>query len=305
MRGAAGPAPAGVRMEARGVREAPERGNLVGGRSTASDRLLLARPGRLLGSDPRTGAEGTSLETSPGAFEAAPPTEAIELDRLGGDLLRRRWRSVIGRHPPKTLSSALMVRILTWREQVLVVSATAEAAFAVAKGLVLFGPRSGSKTRYFSIPEELPPGPLQRLLRSRVIEVSSLRPGANIAIQGAVSGSAERWRELLDTRAETLATFADGTPAFIGNGNFFYLACWPDSGALAGVMRLICRKAGLSTIELPEGVRLRRRGDLIFAFNYGETSWPAPFGAEPLIGGASVAPRSFSVWRTSRTGRDQ
>src|SRR5271166_7199192 len=43
----------------------------------------------------------------------------IELDRLGGDLLRRRWRSVIGRYPPKTLSSALMVRILTWREQVL------------------------------------------------------------------------------------------------------------------------------------------------------------------------------------------
>ena len=118
-RGVAGPAPAGVHMEARGVREAPERWNLVGGRSTASDRLLLARPGRLLGSDPRTGAEGTSLETSPGAFEAAPPTEAIELDRLGGDLLRRRWRSVIGRHPPKTLSSALMVRILTWREQVL------------------------------------------------------------------------------------------------------------------------------------------------------------------------------------------
>jgi len=73
----------------------------------------------LLGSDPRTGAEGTSLETSPGAFEAAPPTKTNELDHLDGDLLRRRWRSVIGRHPPKTLSPALMVRILTWREQVL------------------------------------------------------------------------------------------------------------------------------------------------------------------------------------------
>ncbi len=118
-RGVAGPAPAGVRMEARGVREAPERGNLVGGRSIASDRLPLARRGHLLGSNPRTGAEGTSLETSPGAFEAAPPTETIELDRLDGDLLRRRWRSVIGRHPPKTLSPALMVRILTWREQIL------------------------------------------------------------------------------------------------------------------------------------------------------------------------------------------
>ena len=59
------------------------------------------------------------METSPGAFEVAPPPETIELDCLDGDLLRRRWRSLIGRHPPKSLSPALMIRILTWREQVL------------------------------------------------------------------------------------------------------------------------------------------------------------------------------------------
>jgi hypothetical protein len=35
-----------------------------------------------------------------------------------GDLLRRCWRSVLGCHPPKTLSPPLMARILTWREQV-------------------------------------------------------------------------------------------------------------------------------------------------------------------------------------------
>ena len=101
-----------------------------------------------------------------------------------------------------------------------IVSASAEAAFAAAKGLVVFGPRSGSKTRHFSIPEELPPGPLQRLLRSRVIEVSSLRPGAKIEIQGAISGYAERWRELVETSAETLATFADNSPALVGNDNY-------------------------------------------------------------------------------------
>ena len=186
-----------------------------------------------------------------------------------------------------------------------IVSASAEAAFVAAKGLVVFGPRSGSKTRHFSIPEELPPGPLQRLLQSRVIEVSSLRPGAKIEIQGAISGNAERWRELVETSAETLATFADNSPALVGKDNYFYLACWPDAGALHMLMGLLCRKAGLSTIELPEGVRLRRRGDLIFAFNYAETSWPAPFGGEPLIGDACVAPRSFSVWRTSRDGKVQ
>jgi beta-galactosidase len=37
------------------------------------------------------------------------------------------------------------------------VTVSAERAFAAATGMVAFGPRSGSKTRHFSIPEELPP----------------------------------------------------------------------------------------------------------------------------------------------------
>ncbi len=178
-----------------------------------------------------------------------------------------------------------------------VVSEDAERAFAAATGIVMFGPRSGSKTRHFSIPDELPPGPLQRLLRSRVIEVSSMRPGVKVALGGAISGHAERWREFMETRAETLATFSDGAPAFIASNNHLYLACWPDAAALGSLMALLCRKAALPTIELPAEVRLRRRGDLTFAFNYGETPWPAPFSGSPLIGTQSVAPRGVTVWR--------
>ena len=103
---------------------------------------------------------------------------------------------------------------------------------------------------------------------------------------------------MVETRAETLATFADGAPALVANDNYLYLACWPDAGALGSLMALLCRKAGLSTIELPAEVRLRRRGDLTFAFNYGETPWPAPFAGEPLVGAQTVAPRGFSVWRS-------
>ena len=97
-----------------------------------------------------------------------------------------------------------------------IISDDAERAFAAATGIVTFGPRSGSKTRHFSISEELPPprGPLQRLLpNSRVTEVSSLRPGVKVGISGAIRGHAERWREQVETRAETLATFADGAPS--------------------------------------------------------------------------------------------
>ena len=179
-----------------------------------------------------------------------------------------------------------------------VVSVAAERAFAAATGIVAFGPRSGSKTPHFSIPDELPPGPLQRLLRSRVIEVSSLRPGVKVAARGAISGHAERWREEAEACAETLATFTDGSPALVVNDNCLYLACWPDAAALGSLMALLCRKAGLSTMGLPAEVRLRRRGDLTFAFNYGETPWLAPFGGKPLIGTLSVAPRGFTVWRS-------
>jgi beta-galactosidase len=179
-----------------------------------------------------------------------------------------------------------------------IVSVSAERAFASATGIVAFGPRSGSKTRHFSIPEELPPGPLQSLLNTRVTEVSSLRPGVLVEISGAIRGHAERWREQVETRAEMLATFADGAPALVAQDNCHYLACWPDVGALGMLMALLCRKAGLATIELPPEVRLRRRGDLTFAFNYGQTPWRAPFSNEPLLGEPEVMPRNFTVWRS-------
>jgi beta-galactosidase len=63
-------------------------------------------------------------------------------------------------------------------------------------------------------------------------------------------------------------------------------------------MALLCRKADLATIELPTEVRLRRRGDLTFAFNYGETPWRAPFSDKLLLGEPEVMPRSFSVWQS-------
>ena len=178
-----------------------------------------------------------------------------------------------------------------------IVPVSAERAFGATTGMVAFGPRSGSKTRHFSIPEELPPGPLQRLLNTRVTEVSSLRPGVHVEISGAIRGHAERWREQVETRAETLAAFVDGSPALVAKDIYHYLACWANVGALGMLMALLCRKAGLATIELPAEVRLRRRGKLTFAFNYGETPWRAPFSGEPLLGEPEVMARTFAVWQ--------
>jgi beta-galactosidase len=180
------------------------------------------------------------------------------------------------------------------------VSEAALAAFRRFDGVLLFGPRTGSKTRNFGIPDKLPPGPLQALLPLKVAQVASLRPGPSVEVQGeGVAGRATRWREWLETDLPVLAGSADGGPALVGDGRRFYLGCWPEADLLGAVLRRLLNLASLDLLDLPAAVRLRRRGDLAFAFNYGDTPWacPAPSRASFLLGDATVAPRDLACWR--------
>ncbi len=168
-----------------------------------------------------------------------------------------------------------------------------------APGLVLIGPRSGSRDRHFGIPADLPPGPLAGLTGARVIEVGSLRPALAIPVSGEVSGEAIRWHERLQVMPDTeiAAHFTNGDPALLRRGGCHYLACWPDPALLSSVMKLLSDRAGLETLPLPEAIRLRRRGDLTFFFNYGEESWPVPTGFIPTLGARDVPPQGLVIAR--------
>ena len=177
------------------------------------------------------------------------------------------------------------------------VSETALSAFKAAPGVVLYGPRTGSKTRSFSIPDTLPPGPLQALIRMRVAEVASQPPGLVSPVSGALTGAMERWREHIESDADALARFTDGKPAIVAAARHVYCGGWPDPTLLAALMKRAVADAGLTPRELPEAVRLRRRGGVTFAFNYGNQPWNAPAGAEYLIGGPTVGPQDLAAWR--------
>jgi beta-galactosidase len=173
----------------------------------------------------------------------------------------------------------------------------AERAFKAAEGIVLYGPRTGSKTLHYAIPTNLPPGPLHDLLGLRVLEVSSLRPGLVEAVKGIVSGTASRWVEHLETTSKILARFADKKPALVAKGKHHYLACWPDAALLEKVMKRVAKSAGLKSVALPPHIRLRQRGNLVFAFNYGPKSWLLPKGTKPILGKNPLGPQDFAVWR--------
>ena len=179
------------------------------------------------------------------------------------------------------------------------VSDQAERALAKADGVMLYGPRTGSRTRNHAIPANLPPGPLASLLGMRVVEVSSLRPGLSANVAGAIHGKAIRWQEYVETKSDVLAHFEGGEPALIARDKHHYLACWPDEQLLNGLMAFVAARAGLVTTQLPSTVRLRRRGNMIFAFNYGPETWDSPVSGDLLLGQQSLAPQEVSIWRVT------
>ena len=83
----------------------------------------------------------------------------------------------------------------------------------------------------------------------------------------------------------------------MAKGNHHYLACWPDETLLTDTIGHVAGRAGLATTPVPDTIRLRRRGGLTFAFNYGDAPWTAPFSSTPILGEQTVGAQQVSIWR--------
>ncbi len=175
------------------------------------------------------------------------------------------------------------------------------AALEASDALILLGPRSGAKTQDFSIADELPPGLLRGLAPLKVTAVETLRPdcGGGLAYRGK-SYESGLWRETLEVLGgEVIATYEDGAPAAVRSGRTSYLATLTDDAFLTACFGDLCTEAGIATQILPDTLRIKRRGDLSFAFNFGDTpvQAPAPDDARYVIGGAEISAFGVSVWR--------
>ena len=170
------------------------------------------------------------------------------------------------------------------------------AQLAAFTGPVLIGPRTGSKTADFSIPPTLAPGELQTLLPLRVVRVESLREG--LLAQG--DGFAiHHWLEHVETRLAAEEVLADGRGVVFKSGACRYLAGWPDARLLRRLLTHMATEAGLDTVELPEGLRLRRTAQYTFAFNYAnhENTIPGGEGNQYQLGSATLPPAGVAAWR--------
>ncbi len=176
----------------------------------------------------------------------------------------------------------------------------AVAALAESDAAVVLGPRSGSKTESFQIPDGLPPGPLRQLIDMQVTRVESLPPAVHDQITWGNKGySIGLWRERLESAAaETQARFPDGEAAILSQGSTHYLGFWPEEDFLTDYLAALAEARGLPVQRLDDALRLRRLGDLTFAFNYGDKPLPAPApeGSVFVLGGREIAGHDLAVW---------
>ena len=166
-------------------------------------------------------------------------------------------------------------------------------------GPVLIGPRSGSKTPDFAVPDGLPPGPLQRILPLKVVRVESLRKGMTRAGAGFSIGG---WFEHVETSLAAEFVLEDGRGVIFILGQYRYCAAWPDAALLKTLLMKMALEAGVDTVILPKTMRLRRSGTLCFAFNYGTkpvTLLDCTDLAQPktfIMGGKIIEPAGVAVW---------
>jgi beta-galactosidase len=164
-------------------------------------------------------------------------------------------------------------------------SKTLELAIQSFKGVLIAGPRTGSKTPNMHIPKQLPPIILG--IKGTVSSVESLRPNAFINIEKG--GKFKCWMENLVECSHVIERCDGGRPAIIGQANRQYLAGWPDQEALIRILSDVCIAQNISITNLPNSVRVRDTESHRFWFNYSET--------ESIVGKVKLAP-SGVVWES-------
>lgn len=165
-------------------------------------------------------------------------------------------------------------------------------------GVLLAGPRSGSKTADYHIPEQLAPGKLQSIMALKVERVDALPEHTQPNVNGMWGqGKLKHWHEQLATNLPSLLQDDQGKPVLVGENKRFYLGACLEADILKRCLEKLAGIAEIPTFYLPKGIRVRTRGKLIFVFNYGQNAAHySPLEAQCVIGRACIEPAGVSIW---------
>ncbi|MCX6127657.1 MAG: beta-galactosidase [Proteobacteria bacterium] len=167
----------------------------------------------------------------------------------------------------------------------------------VFQGQIIIGPRTGSKTAEFQIPQELPPGSLQSLIPLQVTRVESLASHIRMPLEiDHQPCYASCWREQVLTQLHAVAKFEDGWGALYQHKNVSYIAACLDEQGLRLILKKILDPHGFALQFENNGLRRSRLGKLNFAFNYGQDTITLDHNSKYLVGQAQLKPTELAIW---------
>jgi beta-galactosidase len=203
--------------------------------------------------------------------------------------------------PPETTSFAgydivAIPALFAWNDAL-------RAAIDAFEGLLLIGPRSGSKTQNFEIPKTLAPDLSRNQLDLRVTRVSTTDPVHQTPVKGG--GSVHLWRERIETGGEVVLEDEDDLPVLVSQGKLYYLTASGNKALVQRVVDYLIAEADLPVLNLPAGVRCRVRDGFRIYVNYGTggaTLNHAGDEAGYVVGEAEIAAAGVTVARLARVG---
>ncbi len=142
--------------------------------------------------------------------------------------------------------------------------AALKTALVATEAQVVIGPRSAARNGEMAIPLPLPPD--FPGLDVTVSYVESLSPEMPIALEQG--GHLQFYREALEGTAKVIERGTDGGAVAMAEGHVTYVGAWLDQLAWRRVIGRACAAAGIDTLNLPDGLRIRTCAAERFWFNY-------------------------------------
>ena len=150
------------------------------------------------------------------------------------------------------------------------VNAGLEARLTASNARILAGPRAGVKTADLQIPETLSSPTLAAMTGFRSERLDAMPQSLPLACTwNGIDGHVAIWHERGSSTGQQEGEIGDGEPLLVNGNSGSYLTGWPDQELLRGILGDQMDKAGITRHHLPDYLRMRRRGKMIFLTNYG------------------------------------
>jgi beta-galactosidase len=174
---------------------------------------------------------------------------------------------------------------------------------------LILGARSGFRQPNGNVWQSRAPGPLAELAGVRVQNFDALRPGLISRIEAFDQKFyTHTWNEslqVINDDATVLGQYFDDplysqaalTERFVGAGAVMYAGFWSER-LLEKILDHACSRVGIKTFNLEKGLRLTRRGGLVYAQNWSRGGIPLdlPEDTEFVFGSSLLQPHGVSVY---------